>query len=738
MSHFPYQFFDKFVVRTHLFSLENFQEKVSKDEISNEDLKDIFADTVFQEAVYLASPYLHEELNKWVNSKKVFLPKEIEKLQQTLLKYYSRISTRCTPFGLFSGVGLGKFRNDISNQLSLEDDNLQLATGNKIRDTKLDMHFLVSLAQHFVKIPEIRSRLSFYPNNSIYRVGNKIRYVEYLYTNGKREYIISSAPLSEELQSIFEFSKQGKTIGDIACILINSEITEDEAIEFVEELIDNQVLVSELEPNVSGNDFLQTIISVLHRIGAKAETKFLLSIQNKLEELDESIGNPLSKYLEIEELIKSVATEYEQKYLFQTDLYNTDEFRLSNRWKKELKKAISFLNKLTLFNKDTHISAFKKAFSERFESEEVSLTMVLDTEIGIGYRQNHTAKGIHPYLEDLPIPYSLEKKNLTIHLTPVQKILNEKLQDALLDSGYIIELSDEDFKGFQENWHDLPDTISFMAEIISENNGEKLCIGNGGGSSAANLLGRFCSQKSAVQDLTKTITKKEQELNSGCILAEIIHLPEARIGNVIRRPTMLRQYEIPYLAQSVLSEENQIAVEDLYISIKNDRIVLRSKKLNKEVKPYLTNAHNYYTNSLPVYHFLSDLHSQNGRTGLYFDWGGLNHIYQFLPRVEYNNIILSKAKWKVTEKDISLMEKLINNKEEIKIWRKKRQIPQWVQLVKSDNTIAINLENNNMVKLFIHTVKSEKSVIVEEFLYNENDDFKHEFVFPMHRKESKE
>ncbi|KIC64801.1 lantibiotic dehydratase family protein [Chryseobacterium taiwanense] len=733
MSHFPYQFFEEFVVRTHLLSCKKFQEKVNKDEISDEELKDIFVNPVFQEAVYLASPSLHKELNKWINSEKVLSPKEIEKLKHTLLKYYSRISTRCTPFGLFSGVGLGKFSNDILNQLSFEDDDLQPTINNKIRDTKLDMHFLVSLAQHFVNVPEIRNKLSFYPNNSIYIVGRKIRYIEYEYNNGKREYIISSAPISRELQEILEFSKQGKTIGDIANILVNSEITQDEAIEFVGELIDNQVLISKLEPTVSGNDFLETIISALNKIGAKTETEILHSIQNKLEELDENIGNPISKYHEIEELIKSVITEYDQKYLFQTDLYHKEKFKLPSRWSKELKKAISFLNKLTLFNKDTHLSAFKKAFSERFESEEVPLTVVLDTEIGIGYKQNYIAKGVHPYLEDLQISHLQQKQNLTIHLTPVQKILNEKLQEAMLENQFSIKLSDEDFKEFQENWHDLPDTFSFMAEIISEDNEEKIYIGNGGGSSAANLLGRFCSQKSEVQDLTKTITKKEQELNSDYIVAEIIHLPEARIGNVIRRPT-LRQYEIPYLAQSALPEENQIPVDDLNISLKNDKIVLRSKRLNREVKPYLTNAHNYYTNTLPIYHFLSELNSQNRRTGLYFDWGGLSHIYQFLPRVEYNNIILSKAQWKITEKEIAFLEKLINNKEEIKIWRKKRRIPQWVQLVKSDNTIAINLENNDMVKLFAQNVKSEKSVIIEEFLYNENDDFKREFVFPMYRK----
>lgn len=275
-----------------------------------------------------------------------------------------------------------------------------------------------------------------------------------------------------------------------------------------------------------------------------------------------------------------------------------------------------------------------------------------------------------------------------------------------------------------------------MAEIISDNNQEKLFLSSSTGSSAANLLGRFCSEKSEVQNLTKIITQKEQEVNPDKMLAEIIHLPEARIGNVIRRPT-LRLYEIPYLAQSILPAENQISVEDLYISLKNDRIVLHSKKLDKEIKPCLTNAHNYYTNTLPVYHFLSDLYSQNTRSGLYFSWGGLEHIYKFLPRVEYDNVILSKARWKISERDISTLDLSNSSKEDylakVKNWRNKRKIPVWIQWVKFDNTLAINLENYDMAEIFIQSVKSVKSIIIEEFLYNENDDFKREFIFPMYK-----
>lgn len=742
MPRFPYQFFENFVVRTTKFSYKIFKDKFNKISISDEELKEICENPAFQEAIYLASPYLYKEIEKWLSGK-TFFTKEFRKLKNTVLKYYVRLSTRCTPFDLFSGVGLGFFDSAQHNipktkLQKLEINKHQISTDNCIRDTKLDMHFLVALSQHFVQIPEIRNQILFCPNNSIYKIGSKIRYIEYEIKDGKREYSISSAPLSEELNQVLEFSKQSKTIKQIAEILINSEINLEEAEEFIEELIENQMLVTELEPVVSGDDFLNILISVLQKTDAKKEAEILRSIKIELNEMDENIENPVSLYTKIEELIQSFKTEYEQKFLFQTDLYFKDKIQLSNHWKKELKKGISFLNKIALHQKETTFETFKKAFSERFETQEVSLLYALDTEIGIGYRQDVLVKGIHPYLEDLELPKSGEKQELHIKLNPVHTILNKKLQQALLESHFVIELSDGDFKDFEENWKNLPDTISFMAEIISENNQEKLVLNGGGGSSAANLLGRFCSEKSEVQNLTKVIAKKVEELNSDKILAEVIHLPEARIGNIIRRPT-LRNYEIPYLAKSVLPKENQIPVEDLYISLRNDRIVLRSKKLNKEIKPHLTNAHNYYTNTLPIYHFLCDLHSQNKRTKLYFDWGGLEQIYHFLPRVEYENIILSKAQWKVSEKEISQFSMVTNDKErlseEIKNWRNQRKIPQWIQWVKSDNALSVNLENDDLVKMFVDAVKNEKHIIIQEFLLNENDDFKREFVFPMYQEE---
>ncbi|WP_312392392.1 lantibiotic dehydratase family protein [Chryseobacterium sp.] len=722
MSHFPYQSFEKYIIRTPLFSREEFQKKVECKELSEIEIKKICLEPIFQEAVYLASPYLYEEINQWLNGQK----KLSDKLKNTILKYYSRMSTRCTPFGLFSGVGLGDFNDEIK----------RLPNSTQIRDTKLDMHFLVALSKSFEKNPTIKNKLLYFPNTSIYIVGNKIRFVEYEFLEGKRDYIISSAPISEELEQILKFSISGKTIFQLKEILTNKDVTDEEAVEFIQELIDNQVLVSELEPNVSGEEFLSVLIKKLKRLNADSEVRLLISIQEKLENIDEKIGNNSNLYSEIEELIASFQTEYEHKYLFQTDLYHTNEFHLSNSWKKKLKNTIRFLNKITLANKDTHLEKFKKAFLERYETEEIPLSIALDSEIGIGYRQDFSSKGIHPYLDDLIIPLGKSRINQTIQLNAVHQILNDKLQESILENQNIIKLSDDDFSDFEEKWNDLPDTISFMTEIISEHDVEKIMINGGGGSSAANLLGRFCSKKSEIQNLVKEITKKEEELNSDFILAEIIHLPEARIGNVVRRPT-LRSYEIPYLAQSILPKENQILINDLMISIKNNRIVIRSIKFNKEVKPYLTNAHNFSINSLPVYHFLCDVCSQNKRSGLYFDWGGLKNIYKYLPRVEYNNVILSKAQWKVEEKDVQSLISLIAGKDEflseLKNWRIKRKIPNWIQWAKSDNTLTMNLDNYDFAKLFIETIKKEKTIIIEEFVWNKNDDFARQFIFPFYK-----
>lgn len=722
MAKISYQFFNDFVVRRPFFSIKKLKEILNATDVISE----ITSNDIFLEAIYLSSPELYYEVIKWKQSEnKKQLPLA---LKNTLLKYFIRMCSRSTPFGLFSGVDTGCF-----STIPLEktfDEHLKV-----VRDTKPDMHFLVSLAKYLENIPQLKTQLLFYPNNSIYVVGDKIRYIEYSYHKGKRGYIISSAPLSPELKNLLSCSQKGLTIPELCNLFINEKITPDDSREFIDELIENQVLVSELEPSLTGEDFTNHIISVLEKYQITKELSLVREIQKEIQKLDLQTRNTLPQYKKVEGLISKFPIAYEKKYLLQTDLYYNHATELNKEWKKKLWKALKFINKVTLPYKNSRLIQFKTAFYKRFENREIPLALALDTEIGIGYLQNKQNKGLHPYLDDLLLPESPENKNLDLSLSPVQQILNRKLQQKLSNEN-IIRLSDEDFKDFQETWEDLPDTIPFLSEIITEKGEEKLVFNGGGGSSGANLLARFCFEKHKIKSLAGTIIQKEEELNPDCVSAEISHLPQSRVGNILRRPS-LRKYEIPYLTRSSLNSDVQISVHDLYISIKQDKIILRSKRLNKEIKPYLTNAHNYSNDALPVYHFLCDLSLQDKRSTLAFEWGDLEHIYYSFPRVEYDNIILSPAKWKVSYEEIQHLYFQKDNPElllkEIKKWQQTRSIPDWIKWVVSDNKLVLDLQNYDMCMLFLETLERNKSIIIEEFLSNENEIFVNEYIFTAYK-----
>ena len=142
---------------------------------------------------------------------------------------------------------------------------------------------------------------------------------------------------------------------------------------------------------------------------------------------------------------------------------------------------------------------------------------------------------------------------------------------------------------------------------------------------------------------------------------------------------------------------------------------------------------------MPVYHFLCDYQNQNLKPSLSFSWGSLAQIYDFLPRVEYQNIILSKARWKIDREHIHYLESLFQSHEKdvllqkVEEWRKFKQIPQWIQWVKGDNTLAVNFENYDLIQMFLSSIKNEKEIILEEFLHNDQSDHINQFIFPLYK-----
>jgi len=263
-----------------------------------------------------------------------------------------------------------------------------------------------------------------------------------------------------------------------------------------------------------------------------------------------------------------------------------------------------------------------------------------------------------------------------------------------------------------------------------------------GGSSATNLISRFANGNNAINELLYEIVDKENQHEKNLVSAEIVHLPETRTGNILLRPH-LRKYEIPILTSSTLNFANQLPLNDLMISIQNNRIVLRSKKLKKGVIPYLSNAHNYSNKSLPAYHLLADLQNQDLRNTLFLNWGFLKTQFNYFPRVTYGKIIVSLAFWQIYQDELKL---IINNKSfEMNEYLKlitKRRIPRDVLLVEGDNELYINNENSESVKMLLSIVKNKPSFILKEFLFadtnqlvldTDGNPYTNEFIFSFYK-----
>jgi lantibiotic biosynthesis protein len=210
--------------------------------------------------------------------------------------------------------------------------------------------------------------------------------------------------------------------------------------------------------------------------------------------------------------------------------------------------------------------------------------------------------------------------------------------------------------------------------------------------------------------------EEEQANFPDAILAEIVHLPAARIGNILMRP-LLRNYETPYLAQSGVAHTHQILVTDLYVSIKQNTVVLTSKKLGKQVIPRMSTAHNTNKSTLPIYQFLCDVQWQEHPSSFYWHWGVLN-TKSYLPRVTYKNITLKRAQWILQKKDHQeiVKNKQLNLVDYFSVVKEKLRMPQYVLLAEGDNELLLDLHHKACLDIVTDTLLKKETITLLEFL----------------------
>lgn len=722
-----HSFANKAVVRTPL--------SAKKIDITWEEIQEIFKVPKHREALFIGSPNIYRALEMWEKGEAFQTEEELKNLKGSLYKYTSRLANRCTPFGLWASVStIG-----LSKETQIDVENAELN-----RTTKFDMYFLGEILPEITKNKEIRSVLKYYPNNSMYKVMDKYRFVEYYFKDRVRCHKISEVDINEYLEKTIEVAKNGATIQELMKPITDDNISDEDAFNFINQVIDSQFFVNELEFTLTGEDYLNHLLTVLAEerfnfYEANTVKELLYSLKKKISNIDEAVFNNPEKYREIHEQIEKEIQEADITKLFQVDSFkDLSGSTLSYSTIKKLRSAIVVLNKLQRSRKNPVLDDFKQKFQERYEEYEQPLINVLDPDLGIGYGRGSGAKT--PLVDKLAIrgKHSTERQ---LNWDAKTGFLFKKALNALKENTLEVELSDDEINKFEENENLYPDSFSTFFNVFHENDEEKVHLKSVWGPSANGLIGRFAHLDESIEEICDDIHEKEKALYPDKILAEIIHLPQARTGNILYRKFQ-RDYEIPYLGNSSLDKEHQLDVSDLYVSVKRGKVVLRSKRLNKEIIPRLGNAHNYSANALPIYHFLCDIQDQE-QSGMSFNWGSLQNDFDFLPRVSYKGIVLSRATWNLNPDTIN---KILNVKEEnaieyIRAFQKERNIPNIVAFTQGDNEVVVNFANDLSCMVFYYMLKGERFIQLKEFFFKEDTvtgAYCNEFVLPSYKNAPKE
>jgi lantibiotic biosynthesis protein len=731
---------DIFVLRTPTLPINNILSNASNLIVHYTHL---LADDFFKEAIYTASPELYQQAIKWLKGE-ITDPRKVQKLMLSLHRYYLRMCSRCTPYGLFAGFAIGTIGNSTALQIGHHNQHTKYS--------RLDMNYMAELVNAIQKITGVKKYLQYFSNNSLHTSGNKYRYITYQTANKKRQYEVASTLADVYIEKIWQKALDGATIDELIKTLENEEIASTVAALFIDELIENQVLVSELEPTITGEAFFNVLIQ---KCSAIAPLQFITEQLQKIDTLLKGNIDCVTAYQEVDKLVQTIVPHTTSKDLIQTDLFlHFDQITINEKDISNIICQVKTLLALSSTPKIDTIENFITQFKKRYEQQSIPLMDALDPEVGIGYDIfSGTATDHLPLIKNIDTNKSInDTSEKTVAWGKLQQFQHSKYIECIRHQLSTIEITDEDMAALASVHQQpkFPCSMYLMGSILNmpANNTAlnntptqfSFLLKSIGGPSSANLLGRFCHGSTLLTEQLKDFLKEEESHFTDTIFAEIVHLPEARTGNILMRP-VLRAYEIPYLAQSGVPAEMQLPVTDLYVSVINNEIVLTSKRLGKRVMPRLSTAHNTTGSTLPVYRFLTDLQFQGYSTPFHWQWGVLESS-AFLPRVTYKNIILKRAQWVLKKKDHEVVEKnkLLNLVDYFSAITTKQSIPQYVAMVEGDNELLLDFKSEACLQILADSIMKKEKIVLVEFLglpehcvvkNKEGQSFTNEVIIPL-------
>ena len=259
-----------YMLRNPSFPIECYQNSIQ--DASNSKMK---------ESILVASKSLYESLTN---------PEDIsDKTRTSFTKYQIRSTTRPTPFGLFSGVSLGIF--DDKTDITLKDISCHK------KRIRVDMEWMRELIKNIQSDKNVVPFLSIKFNEQSYEKGDRLfnSYMALSGEHGKND-ICSSVRYTNPVKLIQNVCVEYRKFNYVTeTIMKDNPNTDEKKVEdFLINLIDSEILLTNLRPPLINTDPFLYLLNILKEIDASQKyVSQMEEIREKIEEYN-NVTNSMS------------------------------------------------------------------------------------------------------------------------------------------------------------------------------------------------------------------------------------------------------------------------------------------------------------------------------------------------------------------------------------------------------------------------------------------------------------
>lgn len=661
--------------------------------IDKEVIKQFAKDELFMQALWLTSKDLYDAV---LHIDDISEAKKREKLEITLAKFINRSATGTSPLGLFAGCAPVSWGDTTDLQLGIE-----------YQYVRLNVAAAININRHLTNDGAIRNMLSFSVSKTLYAFNGAYRKIDHQALNHGK-YKASPVRTSDELREVIRFCESSRPYSSISSFIVQAlGKTAEDAVIFLNKLIEDRILWSELEPRADGEEYLDHTIGIFARLANKSITaQSYLSKLNAIKRVLSSTDSVIIKNNKVAMILKDLTGEASQGTLLQVDYFRQGaSATLDKAYADKLLDAIDMLNRISPRYQSENLKTFIKRFRDRYHEQEIPLTDVLDPEKGIGYPVKRYSEPAGAKTDDKDPQYTSAVKWL------IGQIVNNPGQD-------IINIEKSQFDNIKINDDELPPSFSVVFRV-SGHNDPLLYLEHCGWPAGTVMLGRLASNESNFGQILNEISETETRVYEPAIVAEIVHTPDDCLGNFTSGP--YRNHQLQTLANGASQEVN---LTDLLVSVKGNNVILRSAKLGKRIIPRLNTAYNYGMTALTAYQFLADLQCQDSKYQLGFNLDILPELgVTKTPRVVYEGVILALKTWYMTNANLQqLLKELAVDYDEawgrfVKYW----DLPEAFVFTDTDNELVVHTASRLEVAAWLSSCKKKKEIILKEYIGERNN-----------------